>query len=94
MGRWAISAPFGRLAYNITASNDLGKEGPMFRQPFGRHLGRVQVGRIPPALKRANQMMASGHYAEAAGILRRDQFQRLYQAGMRFVAELNGQSNR
>jgi hypothetical protein len=107
----------------------------MFRRSFGQHLRRVQVGNIPPALKRANQLMASGHYAEAAGILEqfangalarkgprapwfflqagqarllneqvplgvahiqqglslfaaRGQFQRLYHAAMRFVAEL------
>jgi hypothetical protein len=107
----------------------------MFRQPFGRPLRRVQVGSIPPALQRANQLMASGHYTEAAVIFEqfangamarngprapwfflqagqarllagqvpagmahiqqglalfaaRDQFQRLYHAGMRFVAGL------
>jgi hypothetical protein len=40
----------------------------MFRRSFGRPLRRVQVGSIPPALQRANQLMVSGHYAEAAGI--------------------------
>jgi hypothetical protein len=40
----------------------------MFRRPFGRPFRRIQVGRIPPALQRANQFMASGLYAEAAGI--------------------------
>ncbi len=36
----------------------------MFRRPFQR----VQVGSIPPALQRANQLMVSGHYSEAASI--------------------------
>lgn len=36
----------------------------MFRRPFRR----VQVGSIPPALQRANQLMGSGQYAEAAVI--------------------------
>ena len=40
----------------------------MFRRPFGRPPGRIQVGSIPPALQRANQLLASGHYAEAAVI--------------------------
>jgi len=40
----------------------------MFRRPIGRPLRRVQVGSIPPALQRANRLMASGDYAEAAGI--------------------------
>jgi hypothetical protein len=107
----------------------------MFRRPFRRALRRVQVGSIPPALQRANQLMASGQYSEAAGIFEqfargaqarngpraawfflqagqarlqagqvqegmthlqrglslfagRGQFQRLYHAGKRFVAEL------
>ena len=42
----------------------------MFRQPFRR----VQVGSIPPALRRANQLLASGHYEDAAGIF--EQFAR------------------
>ena len=41
----------------------------MFRTPFGRPLRRVQVGSITPALQRANQLMASGHYTEAVGLL-------------------------
>ena len=40
----------------------------MFRRSLGRPLRRVQVGSIPPALQRANKLMASGNYAEAAGI--------------------------
>jgi hypothetical protein len=40
----------------------------MFRRPFGRPLRRIQVGSVPPALQRANQLMASGHYDEAAVI--------------------------
>jgi hypothetical protein len=40
----------------------------MFRRPFGRSLRRIQVGNIPPALQRANQLMTSGQYVEAAGI--------------------------
>ena len=35
---------------------------------FGRPLRCIQVGSILPALQRANQLMASGHYVEAAGI--------------------------
>ena len=111
----------------------------MFRQPFGRPLRRIQVGNIPPALRRANQLMASGQYVEAAGIFEqfakgalarngprapwfflqagqarllagqvpagmvhiqqglslfaeRGRFQRLYHAGMRFVAELKARN--
>lgn len=40
----------------------------MLRRPFGLPVGRVEVGAIPPALRRANQLMASGQYVEAAGI--------------------------
>ena len=39
----------------------------MYRRPFGRPIRPIQVGSIPPALQRANQLMASGQYAEAAG---------------------------
>ena len=107
----------------------------MFRRPLGRSIRRIQVGSIPPALQRANQLMASGQYVEAAvifenfanGALTRNgprapwfflqagqarlqagqvpagmahlqhglslfamvgRFQRLYHAGMRFLAEL------
>ena len=109
----------------------------MFRRPFGQPPGRrVEVGSVPPALQRANRLMASGKYIEAASIFEqfasgalarngprapwfflqagqarllagqvpagmahiqqglalfagRGRFQRLYHAGMRFVAELN-----
>lgn len=40
----------------------------MFRRPLRRSLRRFPLGMIPPALQRANQLMASGQYAEAAGI--------------------------
>jgi hypothetical protein len=40
----------------------------MFRRSFGRPAGRIQVGSVPPALQRANRMMVSGQYIEAAGI--------------------------
>jgi len=40
----------------------------MFRRPLGRPFRRIQVGSIPPALQRANQLMASGQYAQAADI--------------------------
>jgi hypothetical protein len=52
----------------------------MFRRPIRRPLRRVQAGGvhpalqgaraggIPPALQRANQLMASGNFAESAGI--------------------------
>lgn len=35
---------------------------------FRRQLRNVQVGSIPPALQHAQQLMAAGNYAEAAGI--------------------------
>ena len=107
----------------------------MFRRPLGRPLRRAMVGNIPPALQRANQLMAAGQYSGAAEIFEqfargalarngprapwfflqagharilagqvpvgmadfqqglslfaaRGQFQKLYRAGMRFVAEL------
>ena len=40
----------------------------MFRRPIRRPLRSVQAGNIPPALQRANTLMASGQYGEAAGI--------------------------
>ncbi len=40
----------------------------MFRRPLGRPFRRIQVGSIPPALQRANQLMASGQYTLAADI--------------------------
>jgi hypothetical protein len=40
----------------------------MFRRSLGRPFRRVQVGSVPPALQRANRLMASGQYAEAAAI--------------------------
>jgi hypothetical protein len=40
----------------------------MFRQPFGRSPLRGQVGNIPPALRRANLLMTTGQYVEAAEI--------------------------
>lgn len=40
----------------------------MFRRPLGRPFRRIQVGSIPPALQRANQLMASSQYAQAADI--------------------------
>ena len=111
----------------------------MFRRPFGRPGRRLIVGNIPPALQRANQLMATGQYEAAAEIFEqfargalarngprapwfflqagqarllagqvpagmahlqqglslfaaRGQFQRLYRAGMRFVAELKARN--
>lgn len=46
----------------------------MFRRPLRGPLRRVLVGSIPPALQRANQLMATGQYAEAAEIF--EQFAR------------------
>ncbi|HTX91331.1 MAG TPA: hypothetical protein VMC09_08945 [Anaerolineales bacterium] len=46
----------------------------MFRRPLRRAL----IGNIPPALQRANQLMAAGKYAEAAEIF--EQFARGAQA--------------
>jgi hypothetical protein len=46
----------------------------MFRRSFRPPIRRVQVGSIPPALQRANTLMASGKYDEAAGIF--EQFAR------------------
>jgi hypothetical protein len=40
----------------------------MFRRRIGGSLRRAQVGGIPTALQRANQLMAAGNYAESAGI--------------------------
>jgi len=40
----------------------------MFRRPFGRPMRRPLAGNIPPALQRANQLMATGQPAEAAEI--------------------------
>jgi hypothetical protein len=46
----------------------------MFRRPFRRPLRRPMAGIIPPALVRANQLMAASQYSEAAGIF--EQFAR------------------
>jgi hypothetical protein len=46
----------------------------MLRRPLGRPLRRALVGNVPPALQRANQLMAKGQYAEAAEIF--EQFAR------------------
>lgn len=43
----------------------------MFRRPFARPFRRALAGKIPPALQRANQMMAAGQYAQAADIFER-----------------------
>ena len=40
----------------------------MFRRPIRRPLRGVQAGHVPPALQRANRLMASGQYDEAAAI--------------------------
>jgi hypothetical protein len=40
----------------------------MFRRGMNRPLRRAMMAEIPPALKRANQLMAAGQYAEAAAI--------------------------
>lgn len=40
----------------------------MFRRPLRRSLRRFPLGIIPPAWQRANQLMTSGQYAEAASI--------------------------
>jgi len=107
----------------------------MFRRPLGRPLRRAMLGNVPPALRRANQLMAAGQFEPAAEIFEqfanaaearngprapwfflqaaqarlkadqwgagmahlrrglsilagRGQFQRLANAGMRFVTEL------
>ena len=59
------------LAYNIIQSHELWKGGAIFRRPFVKPLGRVQVGIIPQALQRAILSMASWHNVEAAGIFER-----------------------
>jgi hypothetical protein len=46
----------------------------MFRRPFRRPLRRAMPGGVPPALQRANQLMAAGQYAEASAIF--EQFAR------------------
>ena len=46
----------------------------MFRRPFGRPMRRILAGNIPPALQRANQLLAAGQYASAAEIF--EQFAR------------------
>ena len=46
----------------------------MFRRPFTRPMRRVMMGSVPPALQRANQLMAAGQYAQAADIF--EQFAR------------------
>jgi hypothetical protein len=38
----------------------------MFRRPLRRPIKRSLVNRVPPALQRANQLMANGAYSEAA----------------------------
>lgn len=40
----------------------------MFRRPFELQIRCAMIGNIPPALKRANQLMAAGQYAAAAEI--------------------------
>jgi hypothetical protein len=40
----------------------------MFRRPLRRAIRSAQMGSIPPALQRANQLLASGNYVEAASI--------------------------
>ncbi len=40
----------------------------MFRRPFARPIRHGPAGEIPPALQRANQLMAAGQYAQAAEI--------------------------
>jgi hypothetical protein len=40
----------------------------MFKRPFRRALHQGAAPNIPPALRKANQMMAGGHYEAAAGI--------------------------
>jgi hypothetical protein len=40
----------------------------MFRRSIGRPLRRALAGEAPPALRRANQLMAAGQYAAAAEI--------------------------
>jgi tetratricopeptide (TPR) repeat protein len=69
-----VASSLKSLAYNITLST-YSQEGEfMFRRPLGRPLRRALVGNVPPALQRANQLMANGHYAEAAEIF--EQFAR------------------
>ena len=46
----------------------------MFRRPLGRPLRRAMVGNVPPALQKANQLMANGQYEAAAEIF--EQFAR------------------
>jgi hypothetical protein len=46
----------------------------MFRRSLGRPVRRAMAGNIPPALQRANQLMAGGQYAAAAEIF--EQFAR------------------
>jgi hypothetical protein len=46
----------------------------MFRRPFRRALIRPMVNTVPPALQRANRLMAEGSYAEASEIF--EQFAR------------------
>jgi len=46
----------------------------MFRRPLGRPVRRVMPVNIPPALQRANQLMAAGQYVAAAEIF--EQFAR------------------
>lgn len=40
----------------------------MFRRPVGKPMRRAMVGNVPPALRRANQLMADSQYAAAAEI--------------------------
>ncbi len=40
----------------------------MFRRAFGRPFRRANAGDVPPALRRANQLMAEGQYEAAAKI--------------------------
>jgi hypothetical protein len=40
----------------------------MFRRPAGRPMRRAMIANVPPALRRANQLMAGGQYTAAAEI--------------------------
>ena len=50
----------------------------MFRRPLGLPFRRTRAGEVPPALRKANQLMAAGHYDAAAGIY--EQFARAAKA--------------
>ena len=55
----------------------------MFKRPFRRALHQGAAPNIPPALRKANQMMAGGHYEAAAGI-----FEQFAQAATALQAQL------